>query len=67
MDYIGQALKLGRRPYKQPFTGAAWPEGSYRAMHAGEPLFPDSDGNPSFFGAFVGWQGDLKEKVRYYN
>ena len=66
VDYIGDVLKSGRRPYLQPCTNTPWPADSHRAMHAGEPLFPNETGDVGYYAAFVGWQGDLKEKVEQH-
>ena len=64
VEYIGEVLKTGMHPHQKPDDNV-WPQDSSRVLAAGTPLFPSAD-DPmvsAYRAAFVGWQGDLKEKV----
>ena len=65
--YIGDVFESGERPYMRP-DGKPWEDDDPRALLAGRALFP-TEGDPmkpAFWGAFVGWEGDLKEKVEQH-
>ena len=62
--YMEDAFDIGRIPHVKPLSKEPWEEKSYWASQAGSPIVSNAEGGPAHWAAFVGTQGDLKEKVK---